>query len=256
MVSLPITLLTDFGFSYTAAMKGRILSVLPDARIIDVSYKIPSHSIREGAFILRSVVRHFPPAVHVGVVDPGVGTKRKGVILKAGGSCFVGPDNGLLLPAARSLGEVEAFEITREFPKVSRTFHGRDLFAPVAAHLARGERPEEFGVPLPAPVDLNLDNYEIGEGLLSGEVLSVDGFGNVVTNIPSSAVATMLRPGARLGLHGKIVPFVATYGEVEYHRPLILTGSHDCLEIAVNQGSAAEFFRLKTGDRVQLKVVQ
>lgn len=255
MAGLPITLLTDFGSTYTAAMKGKILSVVPDARIVDVSTKIPSHSVREGAFLLRSVVRHFPPAVHLGVVDPGVGTRRRGLILRAGKSYLVGPDNGLLVPAARALGKGEAFEITKAFPGVSRTFHGRDVFAPVAAHLARGDAPDDFGVPLPNPVDLDLDNYAISEDVLSGEVLMVDGFGNVVTNIPAGAVASLLSPGTRVGLHGKIVPFAATYGEVEVHRPLVLVGSHDCVEISVNQGSAAETFRLKTGDRVQLKVI-
>ncbi len=256
MAGLPITLLTDFGFAYTAAMKGRILSIAPDARIVDVSYKIPSHSVREGAFLLRSVVRHFPPAVHVGVVDPGVGTQRRGLILKSGPSYFTGPDNGLLMPAARALGLPEAFEITKQFPRVSRTFHGRDIFAPVAAHLARGESPDDFGVLLANPADLNLDDCEVSGDILTGEVLSVDGFGNAVTNIPASAVAPLLRPGDRLALHGKILPFVETYGEAELHRPLVLVGSHDCLEISVNQGSAAEAFRLKTGDRVQLKVVK
>lgn len=256
MAPLPITLLTDFGFSYTAAMKGKILSIVPDARIVDVSYKIPSHSVREGAFLLRSVVRHFPPAVHVGVVDPGVGTKRKGLILKAGSAYFTGPDNGLLMPAARALGNPEAFEITKQFPRISRTFHGRDLFAPVAAHLARGDDAGDFGVPLPNPVGLDLDDCEVSESVLTGEILSVDGFGNAVTNIPDAAVAPLLRQGDRLALHGKVLPFVETYGEVELHRPLVLVGSHDCLEISVNQGSAAEAFRLKTGDRVQLKVVR
>jgi S-adenosylmethionine hydrolase len=255
MADLPITLLTDFGSAYTAAMKGKILSVSPEARIVEISTKIPSHSVREGAFLLRSVVRHFPPAVHVGVVDPGVGTRRKGLIVRVGGGYFVGPDNGLLMPAARALGKPETFEITKAFPGVSRTFHGRDLFAPVAARLSRGGTPDEFGVPLNGPVELDLDAYEVSPDLLTGEVLSVDGFGNVVTNIPAGAVAP-LRPGDRLGLHGKIVPFAATYGEVEVHRPLVLVGSHDSLEIAVNQGSAAEAFRLKTGDRVQLKVVR
>ncbi|MEM3086031.1 MAG: SAM-dependent chlorinase/fluorinase [Halobacteria archaeon] len=256
MAGLPITLLTDFGSTYTAAMKGRILSAAPDARIVEISTKIPSHSVREGAFLLRSVVRHFPPAVHVGVVDPGVGTRRKGLIVKAGGAYLVGPDNGLLMPAARALGKPEPFEITKEFPGVSRTFHGRDLFAPVAARLSRGETPDEFGVPLGNPVDLDLDACEVSADLLTGEVLSVDGFGNVVTNIPAGAVAPHIRPGDRLGLHGKIVPFAATYGEVDVHRPLVLVGSHDTVEIAVNQGSAAETFRLKAGDRVQLKVVR
>lgn len=255
MAGLPISLLTDFGFSYTAAMKGRILAIAPDAQIVDISYKIPSHSVREGAFLLRSVVRHFPPAVHVGVVDPGVGTQRKGLVLKAGPSYFVGPDNGLLAPAARSLGEVRAYEITKEFPGVSRTFHGRDIFAPLAAHLSRGERPEEFGMPLLKFTEMNLDDYEVSEGLLSGEVISVDNFGNAITNLPRDALAALLKPGARLALFGKIIPFAETYGEVEAHHPLALIGSHDCLEVAVNRGNAAEFFQLKTGDRVQLKVL-
>lgn len=256
----PITLLTDFGFAYTAAMKGRILGVNPQATVVDISHAISAHNLREGAFILRSVVRFFPPAIHVCVVDPGVGTERRGLILRVGDTCFVGPDNGLMVPAARSLakdpGDIRATTITKQFPGVSRTFHGRDIFAPIAGHLSLGQKPEEFGNPTPQYVNLDLENYEVREDVIQGEVVYLDDFGNIVTNIPGEKLQGILAPGGQVALFGKLISVTHTYGEVPHHHPLALIGSHGCLELSLNQGNAAEFFNVKAGDKMALKVLR
>ena len=166
-----VTLLTDFGAGspYPAAMKGVIVSLAPDALIVDLTHEIAPQNVQEGAFVLWSVVREFPEGtVHCAVVDPGVGTERRGLVLRAGGQLLVGPDNGLLVPAARALdegdegGEPQAFVLANERymrKRVSYTFHGRDVFAPVAAHLARGVPPEAIGEPIPfeACVGLEVD---------------------------------------------------------------------------------------------------
>lgn len=251
-----VTILTDFGFAYTATMKGRILSINPDANIIDISYKITPHNLQEGAFLLKSAVKYFPPAVHIAVVDPSVGTERKSVIVKAKDTYFVGPDNGLLIPAARSLGKFSVYEITKNFPNVSYTFHGRDIFSPVAAHLSNGKKPEDFGIPFEKFTDLSIGNYEVSGDIISGEVIYVDDFGNVVTNVPYASVENMLKYGMSVALFGKIMPMCRTYGEVEKHRPLVAVGSHDSLEISLNQGNAAEFFNIKTGDKILLKIMK
>lgn len=251
----PITLLTDFGTAYTAAMKGKILLINPDARIVEISHEVSPHNLREGAFLLRSVVRHFPPAIHLAVIDPGVGTPRKGIIIKAKDSYFVGPDNGLLIPAASFLGEPKVWEIKRRFGEISYTFHGRDIFAPVAAHLSLGEKPEDFGVPLEKFVRLDIEDYEVSGDVIKGEVIYIDDFGNVVTNVPYEKAKEILSYGDNVSLYGRIMPFCRTYGEVQLHHPLVVVGSHGSLEISINQGNASQFFNIKTGDKVMIKVL-
>lgn len=251
-----ITILTDFGFAYTASMKGKILGINPDAKIVDISHKVSRHNILEGAFILKSVVRHFPPAIHIGVVDPGVGTGRRGIIIKSGDSFFIGPDNGLLIPAAREKGRPEIYQITREFPDASPTFHGRDIFAPIAAYLSLGKHPEEFGRRTDEHVDLNLEDFRVEGNAIHGKVVYVDDFGNVITNIPYSEVKEILKYGQSVAIFGKVMPFCRTYGDVAKGHPLMVVGSHGSLEISVNQGSAAEFFNMRAGDALWVKVVK
>jgi hypothetical protein len=251
-----VTILTDFGFAYTAAMKGRILSINPDANIIDISYKISPHNLREGAFLLKSAVKYFPPAVHIAVVDPGVGTERKSLIVQVKDTYFVGPDNGLLIPAAKSMGKFSVYEITKDFPHASYTFHGRDIFSPVAAYLSIGKKPEDLGILFEKFVDLNIGNFSVSGDVISGEVMYVDDFGNIVTNVPYSSVEKFLNYGMSVALFGKIIPMCRVYGEVEKHRPLVVVGSHDSIEISLNQGNAAEFFNIKTGDKILLKMLK
>jgi S-adenosylmethionine hydrolase len=248
-----ITLSSDFGTPYPAAMKGVILQS-SDARLVDVSHELPRQDVRAAAFWLREVVPYFPPAVHLVVVDPGVGTERKAVVVRAGRHAFVAPDNGVAIPAAERIADdVEVFEIDVEDP-ASSTFHGRDVFAPAAANVhERGvdgfdqfpeyERLEEYErVTFPDP-DLTGD-------VLRGDVLVVDGFGNAITNLPGHVVAE--RVGEFAKVNGDRVPVRETYAGVERGARLVTVGSHGNVELAVNHGRGDEAFGLESGSSVEL----
>lgn len=259
-----ISLTTDFGDLYPASMKAVILGINPTVQIIDITHSIRQAGIREGAFALYSLVRYFPQGtVHIGVVDPGVGTSRRALAVKAGCTgkeqYFVGPDNGLLIPAARSLGEMEVYEITNSElmlkSGISATFHGRDIFAPAGAHLSKGTPIESVGPRISDFVDLDFGNFGIDGPFLLGEVIFADNFGNVITNIPEDIILKFSTFGSKVEVNGRRVPFVYTYGFVGQEEPLALIGSHSFLEIAVNKGNAALQFGLKSGDRIAIKTV-
>lgn len=259
-----ISLTTDFGDLYPAVMKAVILGINPDVQIVDVTHSIRPTAVREGAFALYSLVPYFPTkSIHIGVVDPGVGTSRRALAIKAGKPAqeqfFVGPDNGILIPAARLLGEMEVYEITNpEFmlkSGISATFHGRDIFAPAGAHLSKGTDINEVGPQVSDFVDLDFGNFGIDGPFLIGEVIFVDGFGNIITNIPEYAVFKFSTFGSQVEVNGRKVSFVQTYGFVGKGEPLALIGSHGFMEIAVNNGSAALQFGLKNGDQVAIKIM-
>jgi hypothetical protein len=258
-----ITLLSDFGLKdpYVAEMKAVILSIYPQARIVDVSHDIEKFNIRMGAFVLASAVPYFPAgAIHVAVVDPGVGTKRRPIVVKTERSFYVGPDNGLLMLAAQREGIRHVHHISNQrfmLPRISRTFHGRDIFAPVAAHLARGSPPSEFGPEIRDYVLPEFAKPRVGKGELLGEVLYIDGFGNVVSNISAKDLEkTGIREGFFLNveLEGKTLALklCSAYGEVPVKKPLAIIGSSDFLEISVNQGNASKVFKAKIGDSVRV----
>jgi S-adenosylmethionine hydrolase len=189
-----ITLTTDFGTrdGYVGAMKGVILGVAPTASVVDISHEISPQDVAEGAFVLASACPCFPPAtIHVAVVDPGVGTERRGVLIETERYVLIGPDNGLFSgvlavdPLVRAVS-LENPSLMR--PDVSATFHGRDVFAPAAAHIARGVPVAEFGPEVASPVELNLWRAESTSGCVTGRVVHIDGFGNCVTNIGRAAV--------------------------------------------------------------------
>jgi len=259
-----ISLTTDFGDLYPAAMKAIILRINPAVQIIDITHSIRQAGIREGAFALYSLVQYFPQkTVHVGVVDPGVGTSRRALAMKAGREgkeqFFVGPDNGFLIPAARRLGEMEVYEIKN--PEltlksgISATFHGRDIFAPAGAYLSKGTPIEAVGPRISDFVNLDFGNFGIDGPFLVGEVIFADSFGNVITNIPGDIVLKFSTFGSQVEVNGRRVSFVQTYGFVGQKEPLALIGSHSFLEIAVNKGNAALQFGLKSGDQVAIKTV-
>lgn len=259
-----ISLTTDFGDLYPAAMKAVILGINPGIQIIDITHSIRRAEIREGAFALYSLVPYFPAkSVHVGVVDPGVGTSRRALALKAGPEgeeqFFVGPDNGLMVPAARRLGDMEVYEITNKEMMlksgVSATFHGRDIFAPVGARLSKGMPIEDVGNKVSDFVDLDFGNVGIDGPFLVGETVYADSFGNVITNIPEAAVLKFCSFGSQVEVNGRKVSFVQTYGFVGQNDALALIGSHGFLEIAVNKGNAALQFGLKSGDSVAVKIL-
>ena len=249
-----ITLSSDFGSPYPAAMKGAILQQ-SDARIVDIAHDFPRQDVEAAAFWLREVLPYFPPAVHCVVVDPGVGTERAAVAVRAGEHVLVGPDNGVLLPAARQLAaDFEVFEVAYADPG-STTFHGRDVFAPAAAtvHEAgidsfetgeRFERVSEY-VELQFPEPTERDNG------VTGEVLVVDDFGNVITNIPGEYLEGQF--GSDVTVNGAWAPARRTYAAVEEGSRLVTVGSHGNVELAVNQGRGDERFSVNPGSRVRLR---
>jgi S-adenosylmethionine hydrolase len=254
-----VTLTTDFGLKdpYAAEMKAAILGISPTAAIVDITHGVEKFNIRMGAYILASATPYFPKGtVHVAVVDPGVGTRRRPIVIETPQAFFVGPDNGLLVLAAEKQGITRVHELTNlgfMLPKVSHTFHGRDIFAPAAAHLLNGAKPAEFGPEIHEAVKPQFTKVTRKNNVTVGEVLHVDGFGNIITNINETEVAqshiedavTVELADSKLKLK-----FSKAYGENKPHDPLALIGSHGFLEIALNQGSAAEKFKTQAGDRV------
>jgi S-adenosylmethionine hydrolase len=268
-----ITLTTDFGLAdaYVAAMKGVILSINPEANIVDICHTIKPQNIAEAAFVLSTAYPFFPRGtIHVVVVDPGVGTERRAIILKTPTACFVAPDNGVLnyvvqeylvkprVAASQHLAELgpglEAVAITK--PKywrspVGDTFHGRDIFAPVAARLSLGQPPLEFGekitnltvLPIPKP-------HKGANSSLVGHILHIDSFGNLITNVnrhdlPEARETITVEVGGRL-----IKGLSRTYAEGQ--GLLTLTGSSDYLEISLKEGNASAYLNAKVGDEVKI----
>jgi S-adenosyl-L-methionine hydrolase (adenosine-forming) len=245
-----ITLVSDFGAYYPAVMKAVILGIAPDATIIDVSHEITSENVREAAFILRETVKYFPRGtVHIAVVDPTVGTDRQGLVIAAAGHYLVGPDNGILIPAARSLGDFEVMRIA--IKAESSTFHGRDVFAPTGAHLLMSRT--QHLVPALTYVDLLFDVPHSSENAVTGAILYIDRFGNCVTNIPGTLMKQRSDYGSIHHLNGEMaIQFVQTYDDAARGQPLLTIGSFDLIEIAVNNGSAASELNLNLGDEILL----
>jgi len=256
-----VTLTTDFGLKdpYAAEMKAAILSICPAAVIVDVTHEVEKFNVRMGAFVLASAAPYFPKGtVHLAVVDPGVGTERRSIIVQTKRGFFVGPDNGLLALAAEKQGVTGIREIVNPklmLPSVSSTFHGRDVFAPAAAHLANEVPPSDFGPEIRDVVKPKFRKVKISKGALIGEVLHVDGFGNVITNI-SEQDKTKLQARewilAELPNRNLRLRFSKAYAEAKPKEALAIIGSHGYVELAVNQGNAAEAFHIKVGDMVKI----
>jgi len=256
-----ITLLTDFGLEdgYVAAMKGVVATLAPEARLVDVTHLVPPQDIASGRFRLLTVARYFPEGtVHLAVVDPGVGTARRAVAIRSTrGAYFVGPDNGLLLGALETDPPEMVVELSEprywRTPTPSATFHGRDIFAPVAAHLARGVDLEQLGTTV-APdtlVRLDLGGWKTLPGGAEGTIQAVDRFGNLISSMPGSALAGHARWSASIG--GRSISGHRTYGEVPLGQPLALVGSHGFIEVAVHRGDARSALRAGVGDPVHIR---
>jgi S-adenosylmethionine hydrolase len=253
-----ITLASDFGSPYPAAMKGVILRET-DARLVDVSHELPRQDVRAAAFWTRETLPYFPPAVHLVVVDPGVGTDRAALVVRVGGHAFVGPDNGVLRPVARRVAaetgaDVECFEYAYDDPP-STTFHGRDVFAPAAAavHDVGVDALDSLSPVAPArdPVDLRFPTATVDGEEARGEVLVVDDFGNAITNVPGSFLDG--REGETLSVNGTDAPVHRAYAAVEPGGRLVTVGSHGYVECDVNRGRGDEAFGLAPGDGVTLR---
>jgi hypothetical protein len=237
-------------------MKGVILSLAGDVCLVDITHEVEPQQIMEGALMLEAAAPFFPDgAIHVAVVDPGVGTARRGLVVAAAGQFFVGPDNGLFTPVLRA--GWRAFELTApEYrrPIVSRTFHGRDVFAPAAAHLARGVPPERFGPPVADPVRLPWPEARPTGLGLRGEVIHVDRFGNLVTSIGADQVASLAASGpVVIQVAGHLLPLVGTYADLPAGGAGALIGSRNRLEVAVREGSAARRLGAERGTPVLLR---
>jgi S-adenosylmethionine hydrolase len=249
-----ISLLTDFGWAdpYVGMMKGVIAGICPDAHVVDVTHDVPPQDIRTGAFFLERSFRYFPPGtIHLAVVDPGVGTSRKPLAVYAGGHFFVGPDNGLLSLAARRPRAVTLKQRSYFRDELSHTFHGRDLFAPVAAHLACGVPIARLGPTQRRIVQLpNHAPRRTARGF-SATIVSVDRFGNLVTSVDLARWKSLHRPRLRAG------SFAATqlspsYGAVRLGELALILGGYDLLEIAAREGSASKILGLRSGALVEL----
>ncbi len=249
------TMTTDFGAgAYVGAMKGVVLSIDPSATIVDVDHGIRPQDVRQGAYAMLVAAPNFPFAVHIGVVDPGVGTERRAIVAVCEGALFVGPDNGLLIPAARHLGVKEVRQITNRKllgKEVSSTFHGRDVFAPVAAHLMTGTKLKDVGPLLKDFIDLDFGAPRVLPDGFEGVVITTDRFGNIITNVPRTHAAKRWKWGDRvqvnLGGYEATVPFVSTYGEVERGEFLATISSSGFLEIARREGNAAFQLHINPG---------
>lgn len=261
-----ITLLTDYGItdSYVAEVKGAILKINPEVTIIDISHDVGNYDIASGAFHMARSVPYFPEGtIHVGVVDPSVGSSRKPIIVKAGEMWFVGPDNGLLAPAAERLGYKQAWEITNTelLPeKVSDVFDGRDVFGPTGALLSKGISPDEVGVKLDDIIRLPYYKPEIKGKTVNGNIIHVDGFGNAVTNITYETLSSMGITGetrfkVKIQDQEYIFPYVRRFSAVKEGEFLLLVAGGGYLEISVNQGNAAKRLRLSKGTEIMVEKV-
>ena len=252
-----ITLTSDFGLKdpYVAEMKGAVLSINPKATLIDITHDVEKFNVRMAAFVLASAAPYFPKGtVHLAVVDPGVGTHRRALAVHTKQGFFVGPDNGVLILAAQNQGVEHVYELANPkfmLPKISSTFHGRDVFAPAAAHLDIGVHPGEFGPEINSPVNPEFTAIKKTRNFLIGEVLHIDGFGNIITNINQTDLAQSIgKFNVELQDISLKLPFGKAYAEVNPKEPIALIGSHGFLEIALNQGNAAEKFNAKAGAKI------
>jgi S-adenosylmethionine hydrolase len=260
-----LTFLTDYGLDdgFVAACHGVAARLAPHAGIIDVTHLVPAGDVRRGAAVLAQTVPYLPPAVHVAVVDPGVGTSRRCVAVAAGESVFVGPDNGLLSWAVTAAGGASrAVSLTNQdlwLDKVSATFHGRDIFMPVAAHLAAGSGLADAGpeVEIESLVTLPPPASQLRDSTAEGEVLTVDRFGNVQLTITASDAAKIgIKPGGAVlvaaGRHQLTLPYREMFGAVARGELVAFADGVGMVSIAVNGGDAAQRLGLPPGARVSI----
>jgi S-adenosylmethionine hydrolase len=267
-VARPITFLSDYGYDdeFAGVCRAVIARIAPEAPVIDLTHGVPRHAIRQGATLLANALPYAPPGVHLAVIDPGVGTPRRAVAVRTASEdrLLVGPDNGLLWPAIERLGGVvEAVDVSLSrlrLEPISATFHGRDVFAPVAAHLARGTRLSEAGEEIAAEslVALQASRPRIEPDHVLAHVISVDRFGNAVLDLrdhqlPESGLRMGRALGVEAGGQGHEAVFALTFADVDPGELIIYVDSYRSVSLAVNRGSAAERLRLGSGDEVLLR---
>ncbi len=252
-----ITLLTDFGYSdsFVGVMKGVILNICPEVRIVDITHGIAPQNIDEAAFKLKNSYSYFPEdTIHTVVVDPGVGTDRAVLGVRTDRYTFLAPDNGVLKTVFHEHPNCQVYRITNSdyfLPNVSRTFHGRDVFAPAAAHLARGVPLSDMGEIIRKYIKGEVESCEVKENGIEGKIVAFDRFGNGITNIEEEKID----PTKKIRIEIKDLKFnrlSRSYSEVSTGEPLVIVGSSGTIEIAVNQQSAKEKFDLRLGDSIRI----
>ena len=241
-----ITLTTDLGYEdhYVGVMKGVILKINPNTRIVDISHNVRKHDVRHASYILNAIIDYFENAVHVFVVDPGVGTGRKEIVAKLDKGYYVGPDNGILTLVEERVKEV--YEINMKAK--SKTFHGRDVFAPVAAHIASGNmkylrKTDNF-------IRYQIQKPEKKGDKILGEIIHIDHFGNIITNIPQELVGNP----KKILLYGMNLDFKETYAMGKKGELISLINSENLLEFAINKGEANRILNLNVGDKIEIMV--
>jgi S-adenosyl-L-methionine hydrolase (adenosine-forming) len=267
MMNKFITLLTDFGEEdwFVGSMKGVIASICPGAKTIDITHLIPPGDIRRGAFALKCAYRYFPPGtVNMAIVDPGVGSDRGILVVRGGGYIFVAPDNGLLSYILAELKDKAVYHATRKdlfLDEASNTFHGRDIFAPLAAHLAGGISADQVGPVCPEPITFPLPNCRpAGNNSWEAEIITIDKFGNCITSIPVEKIRFISgltrSTGIRIVVKNEEIylPIVESYSAGEEGMPLAIPGSCGFLELAVNGDNAAQRLDLHSGDRIEITI--
>ncbi len=263
-----ITLLTDFGLTdaYVGTMKGVIASINPRVQVIDLSHDVAPQDVHDAAFLLAGAYEYFPAGtIHLAVVDPTVGSERRAICVCSGGYYFVGPDNGVLSIGCYRAGRPKIHLLENEqyfLERRSRTFHGRDIFAPVAAHLAAGVPIDALGPRLRSMKRITIPKVSVRAGAaIAGRVVYVDRFGNLTTNIGSEAIVRAFPRSKREGLliscgGHQVRGLKGTYSEVASGDAIALFGSYDLLEIAVRDGSASSQLGVKRGDPVRIEMMK
>jgi S-adenosylmethionine hydrolase len=259
-----ITLTTDYGTQdhLIGAMKGVMLKVLPEIQIVDICHHVLASDILDGALTIGMAYKYYPPkTIHVVVVDPGVGTTRRPILVTGDQHFFVAPDNGVLSMVYDTQESFTVRHITSEhyfLRPISNTFHGRDLFAPVAAWLAKNQQPMSFGEEINDPVRFTLPKPRTAEGKVKGVILKVDNFGNLLTNISAEMIPQVFIPDGkyRITVGGKEVSKVMqTYADGGPGEPFGILGSTGLLEISVNRGSAARTLSAQRGVEVIVELL-
>jgi S-adenosylmethionine hydrolase len=262
-----ITFLTDFGLQdeFAGVCRGVIKRIARDVEVLDLTHGIAPQAVTQGALVLARAVPYLPPAVHLAVVDPGVGSARRAVALRCRERIFVGPDNGLLAIAADEAGIESARALTNpryHLEPVSRTFHARDVFAPVAAHLAAGAHFDDLGDPVdPATlVRIELPAASVGDGELAATVLGIDRFGNLELNVARKHIEALgVSPGARVELRFPLNAYYAltaeTYADAARGELILFEDSYGSFAVAINGGSAASLVEAAPGDDVRIRPV-
>lgn len=261
-----ITLLTDFGTrdGFVGVMKGVMLQIAPNSVLVDISHELPPFSISAAAFLNEWAYGYFPQGtVHLSVVDPGVGTRRRVLAVETSGHLFLAPDNGLLSPLFKSGGPVKIVHVTNHklfLDKISHTFHGRDIFSPLAAHLSKGTRIEELGPEIDDPVVLNLKPLQVNEKHIACSIRYIDRFGNLVTNLDSRSFEDWLKQTGCdsenvvvTGFGHRIQGISRAYGEKQRGDLLAIFDGFDRLEISVSAGDAASVTGLGIGDTIYVQ---